>query len=176
MSSEVSVVIEEPWNDVLENYMRCFTQTARKRSIQHEAAGYYFKDLNKRWGLPLVLLPVAMSPISLMLGASSESEYIKACAFMVTGLVAGVYSFFRYGEKLERHFGFSGRYADVATDIEAILVKGRTFRGPADVFSTRIRMVLDNLEFTAPILPRFITRKSLPLDNHVPHSIVAVVP
>jgi hypothetical protein len=106
-----------------------------------------------------------MSPISLLLGSGSpQSEYINAGAFMLTGLIAGVYSFFRYGEKLERHFGFAGRYGDVVTDIEAILVKGRSFRGPADVFSTKIKMMMDNLALTEPTLPRFILRMAIPPD------------
>ena len=98
-----------------------------------------------------------MSPISLTLD-SPEGEYIKAGAFLISGLIAGVYSFFRYGEKLERHFGFAARYADVVTDIEAILVKGPAFRGPADVFSTKIKMMIDNLTLTEPALPEFILK------------------
>lgn len=167
MSSEhTTIVPEEPWNTVLENYMRGFIQTAKHRAAQHEAAGYHFKTLNTRWGLPLVLVPVAMSPISLMIGSDSlQAGYINAGAFMLTGLIAGVYSFFRYGEKLERHFGFSGRYSDVVTDIEAILVKGRAFRGPADVFSTKIKMLMDNLTLTEPTLPRFVLTMVPPTDH-----------
>ena len=149
-------MIEEPWNDQLEEYMLRFIQTAKIRSRQHERAGYYFKKLNTRWGLPLVLIPVAMSPISLMMGGSPEGEYTKAGAFLLSGLIAGVYSFFRYGEKLERHVGFAGRYTDAVTDIEAVLVKGSAFRGPADVFSTKIKMMMDNLTLTEPPLPEFI--------------------
>jgi hypothetical protein len=156
MSREKKIVEEEPWNDNLEQYMMDFIYDAKRRSAQHESAGYYFKKLNTRWGLPLVLVPVVMSPVSLMIDKTDGAEYVQACAFMLSGLIAGVYSFFRYGEKLERHFGFAGRYGDVVTDIEAILVRGRQFRGPADVFSTKIKMVMDNLSLTEPTLPRFI--------------------
>ena len=177
MSSEhTTIVPEEPWNDMLENYMRGFIQTAKHRSAQHEAAGYHFKTLNTRWGLPLVLVPVAMSPISLVIGSGLQAEYINAGAFMVTGLLAGVYSFFRYGEKLERHFGFAGRYGDVVTDIEAILIKGRAFRGPADVFSTKIKMLLDNLALTEPTLPQFILKTVHPSADYVPPTLGTAVP
>jgi hypothetical protein len=151
-----TIIAEEPWNNKLEQYMREFIQSAKKRNAQHESAGYYFKKLNTRWGLPLVLVPVIMSPISLLIDEVDGGEYVQAAAFMLSGVIAGVYSFFRYGEKLEKHFGFAGRYGDVATDIEAILVKSREFRGPADVFSTKIKMVMDNLALTEPTLPRFI--------------------
>jgi hypothetical protein len=154
--ANTNVIAEEPWNDRIEHYMREFIQTAKKRNAQHESAGYHFKRLNTRWGLPLVLVPVIMSPVSLLIDGVDGGEYVQAAAFMLSGVIAGVYSFFRYGEKLEKHFGFAGRYGDVATDIEAILVRSREFRGPADVFSTKIKMVMDNLAITEPTLPRFI--------------------
>jgi hypothetical protein len=151
-----TIIAEEPWNDKLEQYMRRFIQSAKNRNAQHESAGYYFKKLNTRWGLPLVLVPVIMSPVSLLIDEVDGGEYIQAGAFMLSGVIAGVYSFFRYGEKLEKHFGFAGRYGDVVTDIEAILIRSREFRGPADVFSTKIKMIMDNLAITEPTLPRFI--------------------
>jgi hypothetical protein len=156
MTGDTISVSEEPWGEALETYMRGFSQQAKTRSTQHDSAGYHFKTLNTRWGLPLVLVPIIMSPISLMIDDSPIGNYIKAGAFMFSGVIAGVFSFFQYGEKLEKHFGFAGRYADVVTDIEAILVKGRSFRGPADVFSTRIKMTMDNLALTEPNLPLFI--------------------
>ena len=175
MSSDYVAIQEEPWNEALEQYMRRFIQTAKNRSQQHESAGYHFTVLNTRWGLPLVLIPVVMSPISLILGhVSPQSEYINAGAFMVSGIIAGVYTFFRYGERLERHFGFAGRYGDVVTDIEEILVKGRAFRGPADVFSTKIKMIMDNLALTEPILPLFILKVPLPPDPEDLHSTASM--
>ena len=161
-----SYIPEEPWNDKLEKYMGEYIKTATVRATQHEAAGYYFKKLNTRWGLPLVLLPMTMSPVSLMIGDIPGGDMIKASAFMLSGMIAGVYSFFRYGEKLEKHFGFAARYSDVVTDIQAILVKGRQFRGPADVFSTKIRMIMDNLAQTEPTLPRFILDDKQYTDTH----------
>ena len=127
------------------------------KSSQHEQAGYAAKAKNTHWGLPLVILPTIMSPISLLLEATSPaSKYINAGAFLATGVIGGVYSFFKFGEKMSNHFNFSARYADVASDIELELVKGREFRTQLDVFSTRVHMRVDSLANTEPVLPKGI--------------------
>lgn len=166
MAESNMLIHEEPWNDLIENYMRGFIQIARNRERQHRSAGYHFKARNTQWGLPLVLIPVVMSPISLIIeNESLYSVYINAGAFLISGVVAGVYSFFRYGEKMEKHFGFACRYCDLVTDIEAILIRGRSFREPADVCSMKCKMILDNLILTEPTLPQFILNMDFPLKS-----------
>jgi hypothetical protein len=98
-----------------------------------------------------------MSPVSLLLESSvPAAKYVNAGAFLVTGLIGGVYSFFKFGEKMTNHFNFSARYSDVASDVELELVKGREFRTQLDVFAARIHMIVDNLSNTEPVLPKGI--------------------
>ena len=150
-------VVEEKWSSVNEAYMRYMSGVCKTKSAQHEKAGYSFKSKNTCWGLPLVLVPIMMSPISILIDEESNaSKYVNASAFLVTGFIGGVYSFFKYGEKMSNHFNFSARYADVASDIELELIKGREFRTQLDVFSTRIHMMVDNLANTEPVIPSHI--------------------
>ena len=148
---------EEQWGKQNELYMNMMITVCKNRAAQHEQAGYYFKGKNTNWGLPLVLVPVIMSPISVLIdGFDDVSKYINAVAFMTTGVLGGVVSFFKYGEKMSNHFNFSTRYSDIVTDIESELVKGRNYRMQLDVFSTRIKMMVDNLANTEPTLPKHI--------------------
>lgn len=127
------------------------------KSSQHEQTGYSFKQKNTIWGLSLVLVPVIMSPVSLLLESSvPAAKYVNAGAFLVTGLIGGVYSFFKFDEKMTNHFNFSARYSDVASDVELELIKGREFRTQLDVFATRIHMIVNNLSNTEPVLPKGI--------------------
>jgi hypothetical protein len=149
--------VEEKWSIRNERYMHAMIALCRNKSSQHENAGYTFKKKNTYWGLPLVILPVIMSPVSLMVDSDKEvSKYINAVAFMITGIVGGVYSFFKFGEQMSNHFNFSARYADIVSDIELELVKGRDFRTQLDVFYTRIHMLVDNLSATEPVIPKGI--------------------
>lgn len=157
MPKKESIRVEEKWSELNEAYMRHMINVCKTKASQHEQAGYLFKKRNTRWGLPLVILPVVMSPISILIDENDEvSKYVNACAFLVTGVIGGVYSFFKYGEKMSNHFNFSTRYSDVVSDIEIELVKGREFRVQLDVFSTRVHMLVDNLANTEPVLPKGI--------------------
>lgn len=146
--------MEECWSERNEDYLRSIISSCNIRADQHERAGYSFKSKNIYWGLPLVLLPTIMSPISILMEHNEEiSKYVNAFAFLTTGVIGGVYSFFKFGEKMSDHFNMSARYTDVKTDIELELVKKREFRMQLDVFITRIHMITDNLANNEPVLP-----------------------
>jgi hypothetical protein len=148
--------LEEEWGDKNERYLNYLAQICSDNADKHERAGYVFKAKNTTWGLPMVLIPIIMSPISLMINNEKASMYINAIAFLATGVVTGVYSFFKFGEKMSNHFNFSGKYEDVVSDIELEMSRGREFRTPLDVFFTKIHMRTDNLAGSAPILPKGI--------------------
>ena len=152
--------IEEEWNAENEKFMKELSNQCSEQSQRHAEAGYVFKQKNTTWGLPMVLLPVIMSPVSLLIQDEEASVYINALAFLATGVVGGVYSFFKYGEKMTNHFNYSGRYADIVSDIELELKRGPEFRTTWDVFSTKIHMRMDNLASTEPVLPKNISNKS----------------
>lgn len=164
--------MEESWSDINEEYLRCIIDECKMKAEQHERAGYEFKDKNTYWGLPLILLPTIMSPISILLEHSEEvSKYVNAFAFLTTGVIGGVYSFFKFGEKMSDHFNISARYSDVKTDIELELVKTREFRMQLDVFITRIHMITDNLAATEPTLPLNILRDKKYKKKYTPITI-----
>jgi hypothetical protein len=165
---------EEKWGEGNEIYMHNIIKICKNRADQHEQAGYHFKGKNTHWGLPLVLVPVIMSPISVLIDEfTGVSKYINAGAFLATGVLGGVVSFFKYGEKMSDHFHFSSRYADIVTDIEAELVKGREYRTQLDVFSTRTKMIVDSLANTEPTLPKFIL-DDVKYENPPKHNYMAV--
>ena len=78
--------IEECWSDKSEMHMRTILKRCAIKSKQHEDAGYHFKKRNTYCGLPLVLIPVTMSPVSLLIDDGVYfAKYINACVFLVTG-------------------------------------------------------------------------------------------
>ena len=168
--------IEEPWGNKNEEYMKQLIQVCKSKGVQHEQSGYYFKGKHVKWGLPAILIPTIMAPISVLIDSEpTVSKYINAGAFLLTGIITGVSSFFKYGEKTINHFNFTARYADVASDIELELVKDRTFRMQVDVFSTRIHMLIDNLSNTEPVIPKFIVDKNKKYTKVSPNDVELMV-
>ena len=157
--------MEGPWNTQIEEFMNDWKAMCVLKSNLHSKAGYIFKKKNTYWGLPSVLIPISMAPISVMMGyndCDSSSltwqTIFNSSAFLLSGLFSGVYSFFKFGEKMEQFFNFSSRYYDVVTEIEAELIKERKFRLPADVFIIRIKMLVDNLSKNEPVLPQKLNK------------------
>lgn len=165
--------IEGPWTEKIETLLNTWRIECLKKSKQHEKAGYLFKKKNTRWGLPPVLIPIIMSPVSVMIGYNScendESQQWKtilnSSAFLVAGIFSGVYSFFRYGEKMENFFNFSTRYVDIVTEIDSELIKDEDYRLPADVFLMRIKMLIDNLTRTEPVIPSGIANENIDIPD-----------
>lgn len=146
--------LEESWSEKNEEFMKGISQMCDVKKKQHEQAGYYFKNRNTLWGLPAVLIPTIMAPISVLIDENTDvGIYINAGAFLLTGIITGVMSFFKYGEKMTNHFNFSSKYADVISDINLELMKSRQFRVQLDVFSTRIHMITDSLSNSEPVIP-----------------------
>jgi len=146
--------VEELWDDKNEEFMKGIAHMCEIKRDQHEQAGYSFKKRNTYWGLPAILIPTIMAPISVLIDENTDSgKYVNAGAFLLTGIITGVLSFFKYGEKMANHFNFSSKYADVISDIDLELMKAPQFRVQLDVFSTRIHMITDSLSNSEPIIP-----------------------
>jgi hypothetical protein len=158
---------EEPWTDKNEEYIRGLVHTCKTKIIHHDKAGYYFKKKYSHWGLPATLLPVIMAPISVLIeGYPEVGKFVNASAFIATSIIIGVSSFYRFGEQMANHFNTSKRYADISSDIELELIKGRKFRTQIDVFLTRTHMILASLSNTAPVIPQFIIDEYKPVFNN----------
>jgi len=160
--------IAEPWDDMIEQYMQKTLEICVMNSRLHMDTGYHFKRKRVMWGLPAVLVPIIMSPISLMIGWASEAQpdsitaadYVNACGFLVSGVITGVYNFFDYSTKMAKHFHQAGIYDLIKSDVESEMVKHRQFRIKADVFLTRIKMLMDNAAQTDPVIPQKILERN----------------
>jgi hypothetical protein len=147
---------EEKWGNRNEIYMRHLIILCGNKSAQHDRAGYHFKKINSRLGLPMVLIPVIMSPVSVLVEGQLISRYANATAFIITGILSATVNFYKYGEKMSNHFNYSTRFADIKTDLEVELVKERPYRNSYDVFSTKMHMRIDSLLNGSPTLPKHI--------------------
>jgi hypothetical protein len=149
-----------PWNDNIEELFEEWKSICKGKAKMHVKAGYIYKTKNTLWGLPAILVPIVMAPISIMIGydeCDGELDWragLNAGAFLLSGIFSGVHSFFKYGEQMERFFNYSSRYNDIVTDIQSELIKDRQYRVQAEVFIIRVKMLIDNLCMTEPVIPR----------------------
>lgn len=147
--------IEEGWHKEIEHQIIKWRKHSIKMKDLHNDAGYYYKTRKVRYGLIPIVIPLAMSPLSvLIMSAWVWGTYFNAMMLALIGIMSGLVQFFSPGELMQLHFSFSARYSDVVSDIDAELVRYRQFRTAADVFTLKIKMMVDNLAFQEPVIPR----------------------
>lgn len=146
---------EEEWNERNEELIEEWLAVCQTQAKKHEIAGYRNKKKDMRWRLPATVIPLVMAPIA---GAVTPDifwgmNYVNAMVFATTAGMTGVYSFFNFQEKTQKHFDFSARYGDLITDIKSELSKERAKRQQVDTFRLRVQMIFDRLGGNAPELP-----------------------
>ena len=143
---------EEEWSDEGENLAKEWGEKALEASEAHNKAGKVHKAKHVGVGLPAVLIPICMAPISTTLAGTSGIEYANMAGFLVTGALSAVHSFFGFDRKYQEHMDYSARYGDIASDVKYELVKARKFRVSQDQFLMRIQLKMDSLSSGAPDL------------------------
>lgn len=144
--------MEEPWNQVTEDLANKWLEQASSASDAHAKAGLKKKALHVRWGLPALLIPAIMSPLSVGLAEFEGIQYGNMSAFILTAVCTGVHSFFKYDYLHAKHMEYSARYGNLKTDIVRELSKGKAFRRPTDEFLAIVESKLDALNSSAPDL------------------------
>lgn len=160
-ASEDRIRAEEPWDERNEALVGGWLNDTKTKVQLHSKSGYIFKHKNVKWGLPSVIIPVIMSPISLMV-TGNNSDTIKAVMFLLVGLFTGVHSFFKYGEQSQKHFNHASRYEELVNNIAVEMHKHRAFRTQADVFIAKTQSHLHTLNDSAPIIPTGVLGETKP--------------
>lgn len=143
---------EEAWNERSESLAMEWQEKAQKCSDAHNKTGLAKKKMHVIFGLPAVLIPAIMSPMSIGFADEPGIEYGNMTGFILTAICSGVHTFFGYSKLHQKHMDFSARYADVVSDIKYELIKGRSYRQPADAFLMKIQLKMDMLCASGPDL------------------------
>lgn len=143
---------EEPWDEPHEELIDKWRESCKSLARSHEDAAQAYKKKNVMYGLPSLMIPMVMAPLSAALKDYDYISYIETIAFMSTAVASAMVQFFKFSAKSERHFSFATRYADLVTDIDQELAKARRFRQQVDTFSLKVKMMYDALNRSAPDL------------------------
>ena len=163
--------IEEPWTQKGELLIRKWNDDIKTAKQLHDESGYYYKRMRKNWGLPAIILPASMAPISSLFAGTEWIKYVNTGAFVLVAIMSGIDSFFSFSTRKERHFNHAARYGELSTAIEGELFKKKKFRIQSDVFCTEIRMRFDMLNTTAPVVPQFLLYKINKKDLKFKHNL-----
>lgn len=152
MTTDTNCVIEEKYTVHNEALLKHWLKVSRNNSKAHNKKGKVLKKKHEYIGLPAVLLPVLFTPISGVLVNVEGMQYANVAVIATTGILNGVYTFFNFSMKSQKHFEFEAKYNDLATTIMVELSKKRDIRIRADRFIEMVQSKIDNLGASAPLL------------------------
>ena len=143
---------EEEWSEHAEALAQEWADDAAKASNAHNKCGLSYKKKHHMVGLPAILIPICMSPISATFADKDGIQYANMIGFLVSGCLSATHAFYGFDIKHQRHMDYSARYGDVCSDVKYELVKSRRFRISPDEFLMKIQMKMDSLAGSAPDL------------------------
>ena len=147
------------WNKYHENLIKKWSVMAKTYSIMHSISSEYYNNLDKRLGIPVILLGAASA--SSIFTTSSESNNIWAyinggMVLLMTG-ISGINRFLGTNEKLTKHTAVAFKYTEISMNIDTLLSFPRSDREetPKD-FINKIKVSILEVREHAPDLPTWV--------------------
>ena len=140
---------EEKWDNDNTTYFTNMIRECKKKSISHGMKGRRLKKLYHVINIPLISLPVIVSTLSTQL---IDYKLISMLLMVVIGVGNIISAFLNIGQKYQVNLEYENRYDELACDIESELIKGKKYRVQFDVYLTRVRMKLNQLNKQAPLI------------------------
>jgi len=138
----------QPWTDELENYIKKILKESKESSEWHKIKGIKCKTLRHIWGLPSVVLPIAVAAAE---NAGFENKiFIQGCLALST-ISAAVDHLFNFGKRSEVHFQSMSKFNNLITDCEEVLCIQREYRRNPITVISQIKMAYDAISEHAPV-------------------------
>ena len=141
---------EMKWESRQEEYFKKILKECLEFQKQHDRASHYNKKKYIFMSIPIIILPLVLSSINDVL--VEKYNYVNTTGMMISGIISGLSTFFNFSKKQAQHNEFSGKYDELAGEIEAMLSKPKRHRIACDVAIERIKNRYNHLNNSAPML------------------------
>jgi hypothetical protein len=143
-----------PWVTEVEELLEKWGSDCSVRSTAHAVHANKKRRLYRIIGIPSILVPICMASFSRLYSDCDTYEVLlmNSLGYLVSGSLAGVGTFFNFGQQYAQHAQYEILYYELYTEIECILAKPANFRGHADVILGTFRLKYDSLNRCSPDL------------------------
>ena len=150
-SEELSDISREEmkWNSKNSDLLLKWSLQCSEASEAHGKAAKKFKMLYGWFGLPPILIPIALGILQPYL---NDLSIVTSILMVLTGSLSGISTFFDFSQKRSKHEASENSYNELFLKIEAILAIPRRNRNAADVTITEMLFRLNALNAQAPPL------------------------
>ena len=137
---------EEKWSGKNEDFFLeikndCLARSGIHNTISHKNKKYYILS-----SLPTTIIPLALVNIDIF----SPQKDVQMIGLTLVSIINGINTLYNFSKKCEVHNTYAGKYADLAGEVDKILIRKKKFRQPFDVLLEKISTKKRNLDDTAP--------------------------
>ena len=137
----------QPWTNELEEYIKNILNISRESSQHHKDKGVKCKTLRHVWGLPSIIIPIAVTAIE---NADYDNKILLSSSLAIATISAAIDHLFNFGKRSEVHFQAMSKYDNLVTDCEEVLSTQREFRHNPTTVISQIKMAYDCINEHAP--------------------------
>jgi len=144
------IKIEEEYTEDIINLVKEWYEEIIILSKKHQKLSNIFYIKHVIYSLPQILIPTFLIFITQLDLGYNELKVISGSGFLITGTLSGVYNFFNFNVKSQKHDNASIMYNTLKEYINTNLHRSDNYRIPSDVFVSYIRNEKKNLEKFSP--------------------------
>lgn len=142
--------IEEEYTEDINNLIKEWYEEIIILSKKHQKLSKIFYIKHVVYSLPQIIIPTFLAGlIELDLGYN-ELKIISVSGFLTVGVLNGIYNFFNFNVKSQKHDNASIMYNILKEYINTNLHRSHDYKIPSDVFVSYIRNEKKNLEKFSP--------------------------
>jgi len=149
-SLDLNRIEEEPWSHNNEKFIQDIRQDCLHRYNIHDSESHINKKKHILMSVPAIILPLITANLSFFLEDNANTVWVIPLLMTFTGIISGLNTLFEFSVKKEKHDQQSNKYAELAGEIQAILIRGKQYRQPYDVSVQSINCKKSNLDTTSP--------------------------
>jgi hypothetical protein len=140
--------MEEGWGERNQAFFKEMQAEIKHKANLHDVASHSNKKKYIWTAVPATILPLVLANVSIF----CDVKYVDTVGLTVVSVINGMQNFFNFSKKVETHNTFSGKYMELSSEIDKILIRSKRFREPFDVVLERITMKKQDLDNNAPYL------------------------
>lgn len=149
------------WNRYQENILKKWSSMAKTYSTMHSISSEYYSKLDKRLGIPVILLGAAASSSIFTTNSQNDDKniwtYINGGMVLIMTGISGIAKFLGTNEKQAKHTAASFKYTHISMDIDTLLSFPRSDRTEQPrQFINDIKLSILEVREHAPDLPTWL--------------------
>ena len=141
---------DEKWNNDNEKFFHQMKSNCLHKSNQHDIVSHKNKKRYIWASIPSTIIPLILANVNQL--DIEYMKYINSIGLTCVSIISGIATLQNFAKKTEIHNTFSGKYAELASDIDKFLVRKKRYREPFDVILERFTTKYNNLNNEAPYL------------------------